>query len=243
MLDLRSLACTGLVLLLGAADVAAEPMDLRNPEARWIEARFETSPLDRPGQTDSSYTPPIAAWLEPGDRPGEIRVTIHGPVVEEHLLTGEEPRPGSFSDFVWIFDADTGHVRSAAASGTVVRTLSLGFMTWKVDARIRIRMDTHSRAGFERRGGILGQEYHRFCVAEESSQCTLVDPRPYDPTTGYVNAVGDVSADSSLVQVRSFSPMGEAIFSELEDSLDERPPDHLLATPDRAHVSSPPPLR
>ena len=39
-----------LMALLLAAPAAAEPMDLSNPEARWVAVRFEVSPEDRPGQ-------------------------------------------------------------------------------------------------------------------------------------------------------------------------------------------------
>jgi hypothetical protein len=244
VLYLRCILCTGLALLVGAlaaTNASAEPVDLGNPAPRWIEARFEISPPDRPGQIDTVYTEPFAAWFAPGQEPGEVTVLVDGGVVEKHLLQGEEPRPGSFSDFVWVFDAETGHVRSATVSGTLIRRLRLGLTTCDVDAQVRIRMDTRGRAGFKQRRQLLGQEYHRFCVGDGPSPCTLVEPRPYDPFSGYVNAVGEISAHSGLVQVHGFSPLGEAIFSELEGPLDERQADRLVATPASVHVSSPPP--
>ena len=65
--------------------------------------------------------------------------------------------------------------------------------------------------------------------------------RTYDPITGYVNAVGAIGANSGPIRFESFSPLGEAIFSELDYPLDGSWPDALLATPVSAHVSSPPP--
>jgi hypothetical protein len=216
-------------------------MDLRDPEPRWVQVRFELSPPDRPGQTDTVYSPPFAAWLECGQRPGEVSVTVDGRIVEQHLLPDHEPRPGSFSDFVWIFDAETGHVRSAKVSGAVRRRLRLGLASWKVTARIRVEMNTSSDAGFTQPANLLGQRVHRFCAAADTSPCTLVPARTYDPITGYVNAVGAIGANSGPIRFESFSPLGEAIFSELDYPLDGPWPDPLLAAPVSAHVSSAPP--
>ena len=56
-----------------------------------------------------------------------------------------------------------------------------------------------------------------------------------------MNAVGAIGANSGPIRFESFSPLGEAIFSELEYPLDGPWPDPLLAAPVSAHVSSPPP--
>jgi hypothetical protein len=244
MLTLRCLLCAGIALLVAALEplqALAEPMDLRDAEPRWVQVRFELSPPDRPGQTDTVYSPPFAAWLEPGERPGEVRVTVDGRIVEQHLLPDYEPRPGSFSDFVWIFDAETGHVRSAKVSGAVLRRLRLGLTSWKVTARISVEMNTRSDAGFTQPAQLLGQRVHRFCAAADPGPCTLVPARTYDPITGYVNAVGAIGANSGPVRFESFSPLGEAVFSEIDYPLDGPWPDPLLAAPATAHVSSPPP--
>ena len=45
---LRPLLAAAALLL--AIPAAAEPMDLSNPEARWVAVSFEVSPQDRPGQ-------------------------------------------------------------------------------------------------------------------------------------------------------------------------------------------------
>jgi hypothetical protein len=245
MLTLRCLLCADIALLAAAfapLQALAEPMDLRDPEPRWVQVRFELSPPDRPGQTDTVYSPPFAAWLEPGQRPGEVSVSVDGRTVEQHLLSDHEPRPGSFSDFVWIFDTETGHVRSAKVSGSINRRLRLGRTRWKVTARIRIEMSTRSDAGFTQPAQLFGQQVHRFCVASDTGPCTLVTARAYDPLTGYVNAVGAIGAKSGAVRFQSFSPLGEAIFSELEPPPDGSWPEPLLAASRSAHVSSPPPV-
>ena len=79
-----------LAIGLGGTGAAAEPMDLRNPEPRWVNVRFEMSPADLPGQTDTVYSDPVAAWLEPGSGDPERTVTIDGGVVEERLLKAKK---------------------------------------------------------------------------------------------------------------------------------------------------------
>jgi len=131
-----------------STDLSSAPMDLSNAEPRRVAVRFEVSPAEHPGRTDSVYTPPLAAWLEPEQRAARLRVTIPGPTVEAHLVAGHEPVPGSFSDFVWSFDPATGHVHSATVHGRVVRTLDWGLARTRARARLRFRMDTLGTAGF-----------------------------------------------------------------------------------------------
>ena len=225
-----------------AAPAAGEPMDLANAQPRLVAVRFEVSPADRPGQIDAVYTPEFAAWLEPGEQPGEVRVRIDGWVVEEHLLEGHQPQRGTFSDFVWVFDAATGAVRSATVTGWVERELRFGFVSWRAEARVIARMDTQGAAGYGAAGELFGHAIRRFCrSAQERSDCTLVPARPYDRLSGYVNAVGEIRATTGSLEVDSFSPLGEAIFSEVDPAQEAAwriagPGDALSA-----HVSSPPP--
>ncbi len=55
------------------------------------------------------------------------------------------------------------------------------------------------------------------CVEVNSDKCTGVSPLAYDAATGYVNAVGRMRVLSSLIELNSFSPLGEAIFSEYQE--------------------------
>lgn len=195
------------------------PMDLGNREPRWVAVRFEVSPADRPGQIRGHFTPRFLARLEPAERDGEVRIVIDGAVAEEHLFPGQQPSPGSFSDFVWTFDTATGHVVSAKLSGVLLREIGWGFARWKTDAAFDVAMDTFAPVGFET-SRMMGEAYPRLCEAPESERCTVVAPHRYDPTTGYVNAVGRVIARSAGLSVQSFSPIGEAVFSEITDPFD-----------------------
>jgi len=203
-----------LIALGGPA--AAEPMDLGNAQARWVTVRFEISPAELPGQFDSVYGPPLTAWLEAEAGTTRMRLTIPGAAVEANLVDQEDPIPGSFSDFVWTFDAETGHVHSAAVEGTVMRTLDWGLVTTRTKARLRFQMDTLRSAGYRKPRSVLGQPVNYFCDPEARRDCTQVRPRRYDPVTGYVNAVGPIEVENTVLGVRTFSTLGEAVFSERE---------------------------
>lgn len=204
-----------LVLLAGSS--AAEPIDLSDARPRLVVVRFEISPADRPGQLDSVWSDPFIAWLEPAGEPELMRITVDGGVVESHLLKEHDAQPGTFSDFVWIFDAASGHVRSATVNGRLARRVRLGFASWTVDADIQVSMDTASPAGFERPQSLLGQKVRDYCEGGASETCTLVAPAPYDTATGYVRAVGSIAIDAPLANLRSFSPLGEARFQEVPE--------------------------
>lgn len=206
-----------LAALLVAAPAGAEPMDLSDPTARWVSVRFEVSPPDHPGQIRSRFSRRFLARLEPGE--GELRVTVAAPVVEEHLFTSQEPSPGTFSDFVWTFDPSTGHVTSARTSGVLLREIGWGFVRWKTDAAVEVAMDTYDPVGF-RTSRLMGEAYPEVCRKPDASRCTVIYPVRYDDETGYVNAVGQVTARSAGIVVRSFSPLGEAIFGEIDDPFD-----------------------
>ncbi len=211
-----------LVAALTATVATAEPMDLGNPDARWVSVRFEVSPADRPGQIDTVYSDRIVARLEPGKHAGRVELTISGRAVEDQLLREHDPVPGSFSDFVWSFDAATGHVLSATVSGTLIRSLDLGLWTSQLEARVRFEMDTRRIAGFRGARRLLGQRVHHFCLPNPAEECHPVNASAYDSATGYVNAVGHVDVETRLMQLRTFSSLGEAIFSELDPSPDHR---------------------
>jgi hypothetical protein len=204
-------------LAVVAGSAAGEPLDLRDPRPRLVSVRFELSPADRPGQLDSVWSVPFAGWLEPVEGAGEVRIRIDGGIVERHLLRDYDPKPGSFSDFVWRIDTATGHVRQASVAGRLARRLRLGFTSWHVDADIRVQMDTGAPAGFAPPQDLFGQSLAQFCREAAGPGCTLVAPQPYDPRTGYVRAVGPIAVAAPLLNVESFSPLGEALFHEIGD--------------------------
>ena len=212
------LRCAVLAVLatpLAAGALSAQPMQLSDPTPRWVSVSFEISPRDLPGQTRTHFSRSFPAWLEPGAADHTARVTVDGRVVERHLLFDDDPVPESFSHFVWVFDTRTGHVRSASVAGTVRKPVDWGFFRTEVETDITIEMNTESPAGFRRSQRILGHELFRFCDRPGDDRCTLVEPARYDPGTGYVNAVGEVEVQTGFVTTHSFSPLGEAVFSEL----------------------------
>jgi hypothetical protein len=211
----RAICGLGLASLLHSPTAGASPLDLSNPTPRWIAVAFEVSPPDQPARRQTRYTRRLPAQLEPGPLPGELRIRVAGELVERFLLSEHAPIPGSFGDFSWIFDAHTGHVRSAELSGSVQREMGWGFASWTVEARIEVRMSTHAAVAF-RAAKVVGEAVHRICPQPAKPDCTLVAPTRLDPETGYVNAVGSIHADSGPLQLDSFSPLGEAIFTEID---------------------------
>lgn len=209
----------GLVAALAATSASAAPLDLSDATPRWVAVEFEVSPADRPAQLHTRFTRRLPARFEAGETPGEIRVQLKGHLVEKFLLPGERPLPGSFGDFTWIFDARTGHVRSAEVAGVLLREVGWGFARWKTEATIHVRMDTRAPVRFESIQ-LMGESVHRLCPGTRAVPCTVVEPRRFDPATGYVNAVGAITARSGALRVRSFSPLGEAVFSEIDTPFD-----------------------
>lgn len=210
---LLPLALTGALTLL-ALPAPADPLDLADPRPRFVTVEFEVSPGERPDQLDSVYTPPLRARLEPLEA-GLVQVRVPAADVERHLLVRHRPKPGSFSDFVWVFDTRAAQVVSAHLTGTLVRRLDWGFFATDVEAEIRVEMSTRAVAGFRPPRRVLGNDYFGYCDRPGRAPCTLVPAVGYDGETGYVNAVGGVSVRFLNHIVHSFSPLGEAVFSEL----------------------------
>jgi len=208
---LQSLLVAGIV----SPDLAmAEPMDLSDPRPRWVSVSFEDSPPQQPGRLDTLYSPGLPAWLE-SEAPGRVRVTLARTLVEQTLMAANDPKPGSFGDFVWVFDASSGHVISARLTGTIRNTLDWGLFRSTVETDIRIDLDTRRPAGFEHPRHLLGQQLFDFCDGADLDRCTPVVGVPYERDRGYVNAVGKIDARSRGMHVETFAPLGEAVFSEV----------------------------
>ena len=208
--------CCIAVLVLFSGSALAAPMDLQDLRSRWVAVEFEVSPPTRPYQLRTVFSERVLAWLEPAEEFGQVRVTVDASAVEGRLLPEQNPKLGSFSNFVWIFDAATGDVLSAKLTGTLFRRLDWGITRADVEAEIVAEMSTVGVAGFKPPLRVLGNVFHRFCDDAETSRCTLMEGSRYDFKTGYVNAVGKMKVGSSAIKVRVFSPLGEAVFSEME---------------------------
>ncbi|MDX1650009.1 MAG: hypothetical protein R3263_09170 [Myxococcota bacterium] len=202
-----------LVLLVASPAAADVPVDLEDPRPRAIRVRFEVSPRDRPAQRDARWTEPLPARLEPTSS-GQVRVVVPARVVEERLLAEQGVVPGSFDDFVWVFDARTGQVLSASFRGTLSRALGLGFLKVHTDVELDVTLSTREAVSFREGHRVLGELVHAPCDAPEDPECARVAPEPYDPETGAVYAVGVVRARSGPFGSRSLCPFGEAVFLE-----------------------------
>ncbi|MFK7897302.1 MAG: hypothetical protein AB8G23_15790 [Myxococcota bacterium] len=218
-----------LMMVLGSAATvsAAGPLDLQNPTPRWVEVRFEISPANRPGQLDSEWSGSRAAYVDPRAAEGIVEVRIPAEEIEAHLRsTGTDAIPGTFSEFVWTFDRETGHVLAAQMQGRVRERVKLGFIQTSATIDIKVDMTTQQTAGFASESGMLGIETQRFCApgpvragsrikrSRRIKGCVGVEAAPLDPDRGYVNAVGTVRAATAVVEIEAFSPLGEARFSE-----------------------------
>jgi len=215
MVDRNGLwVATCLVLLVTAAGAGAEPMKLHDTTPRQVLVQFENSPSDRPELLDGRYSLPFPAWLE-RDGNGNTIVRIPGDVLERSVFSSRRPVPGSFSDYVWVFDSDTGDVLSASFSGVLRHRLDLGLAKPDIEARVHATMTTTAAGGFTPPRVLFGRRLNRFCSEHGSKRCTLVPPQAYDPERGYVNAVGALRIDSSFTDFETFSALGEARFTEL----------------------------
>ncbi len=230
-----------LIMLTLPFSATAEPMRLGDPIPRWVVVRFEVSPSDRPDLLDRAYSRPFIAWFEPAPVSGQIVVRIDGGILERSLFRDRRPVPGSFSDFLWVFDGETGAVLSASFSGTLLHEIHWGFGTTEIEARVDARMGTIDTAGFRAPSKVWGSRILRYCNEPRSKRCTLVEPHGFDAARGYVNAVGYLEIDSSFVGFSTFSALGEAIFTELTDGMEAGPVwigDVLATTPRTVHAET-----
>ena len=200
---------------------AAPAVDLADSTPRAVLVAFEISPHDAPYRLDQTYTPFLPGRLAPGVEPGLVEIRVAGELIERHVLVRPDPIPGSFSDFVWVFDARSGAVVSATVSGEVRTLLDFGIARASARAKIRAEMDTQRSSGFRPPKNWLGETLFRACSPEGAGRhhargCTAVESQRYDRSRGYVNAVGELAVRTSLgMELRTFSPLGEAIFSEV----------------------------
>jgi hypothetical protein len=205
-----------LACVLFAQGAIGEPLDLQDKTSRWIEVRFEVSPSDEPGRLDNRWSSVRAAYLESDSDSSIVRIRIPTAEIEAHLgTTGTEAVPGSFSDFVWTLDSNSGHVLAAELTGRVRERFSFGLIRTSALVEIRVEMTTHDVGGFLPDEGFFGLRTNAYCSpAPESSGCIAVFPVRFDPDSGYVNAVGTVVAATGVAKIRAFSPLGEVRFHE-----------------------------
>jgi hypothetical protein len=202
-------------MMFAALGVCAEPMRIDDPTPRRVVVEFEVSSSDHPDHLDGSYSPPHPAWLE-RDEHGNPVVRIGAEVLEKTVFRARRPLPGSFSDWLWVFDERTGDVLSASFTGTFQHRLSFGLAATEIEAHVRAQMTTTESGGFTAPVLHWGRRLRRFCDASEGGGCTIMKPTRYDAARGYVNAVGSLEIESSFTRFETYSALGEARFSEVE---------------------------
>jgi hypothetical protein len=204
-----------LAMSLGGSG-AAEPLDLQDTTPRWVEVRFEVSPADQPGSTDQRWSGYRRAWLTVDPEGSAVEIRVPAEEVEAQLRSqGTDPVAGSFSPFVWRVEPSSGHVLEAELSGRVRERIRLGPFGRSVEVQVEAVMSTFERAGFVTSKQRLGIETHSFCdPALVPGRCQEVFAVPFDRNRGYVNAVGFLRATAGLIEIQSFSPLGEVQFRE-----------------------------
>jgi hypothetical protein len=207
-------AAAVLVACVPVSSAVAEPLHLDERRARPIHVAIELSPPELPARLDHHYSERVVAWFEPGPGPARATVRIAGTDMER-VLRSYDPVAGSFGDYVWIFDTLTGHVLSASLDGAFHQRLDWGPMHTQVRADVSARMSTLQMAGHLAPRRRMGHAVFEHCLIEDAD-CHTVAPRPLDPTTGYVNAVGKLVVEVvGSLGTQTFSPLGEAVFTEM----------------------------
>lgn len=208
-----SILITILIPLAAATRANAnDPMDLARTEARWISVQVINA---LPGERHPRPGPPARAWYAVGDRPGERVVTVPGPEVERIFFANRSPVDRSFSDFVWVFDAETGHVLSASFTGMVSEPVWIGPLQATARVAIAARLSTRMPGGYRRPRRIAGRTVTGYCADSDLPECTAVEPAAYDPETGWVRANGAVCASWRSLRTLAYTTMGQARFLEL----------------------------
>jgi len=211
------IAALALAVGIAGSPVCAEPMRLDDPTPRSVIVRFENSSRNEPALLDRRYGPPLLGRIEPAGA-DLVRVVIDGSTVAQHLFWEDDPDPDSFSDFVWLFDVQSGHVLDARLGGSIVKQLDWGLVRSSTRARVSARMSTREQAGFWPALRVLGNSVFRYCDPSKmpGGGCQAVEAVSYDSQLGYVNAVGVIEVVTPLgIEARTFSPLGEALFLEL----------------------------
>jgi hypothetical protein len=226
-----------------AASADPRPADLRDSTPRRVQIWFESSPRNQPGRLASDFKGPFPAFIAPAHDAAFVQLRVPGRVVERHLLGGAVPVRGSFSDFEWLIERETGRVVSATLTGEVQEPVKLGLATLHMRTRLSVAMASDRAAGYRPGAQTFGREVFHFCDPSDATSgepCHAVAGVPYSPTSGYLNAVGHIRADAGLFSLATFSPLGEARILEDESEVTTAA---LNASPSAVSAAPPPAQR
>jgi hypothetical protein len=223
---LSTLVTTGLLVAGAARATTFQPMDLTNPEARWVTVRALIASSDA---THGRLSQPVRAWYGPGATPRERVVIIPGSEVERVFFADRNAVERSFSDFVWTFDAATGDVISASFSGAVSEPIRIGPIRTSVEVSIAAFFSTRMPGGYEKPHRIAGRDVISYCADVRQPDCTGVATAVYDPESGWVRANGAVCATWRSLRTLAYTSLGQARFSELRG--EDEPPGRPRSAP------------
>ena len=213
-------------LLTGKPEAAAgQPMDLGRQESRWVEVQVATA---LPGDREPRLSAPALGWYEVGPGSTQRTVRVPGAEVERIFLADRHPVERSFSDFVWIFDARTGHVQSASFSGLVDQPIRLGPLQLWARVSIAVELSTLVTGGYSKPHPLGGQTVVGYCPDSTAQGCTAVSPSVYETATGWVRANGAVCAAWHSLRTLAYTSLGHARFQELEPGEEVAGPRKLL---------------
>lgn len=186
-------------------------MDLARRQARWVTVE---AVITSPDATHERLSQPARAWYEVGARPGERIVTVPGHEVERVLFADRTPVDGSFSDFVWVFDATTGHVVSASLSGSISEPIRLGPLRTAAEVSIEILVSTRISGGYQPPHRIAGKTVIGYCADPSLPDCHPVPIAAYDRASGWVRSAGAVCASWRSLRTLAYTSLGQARFTE-----------------------------
>jgi hypothetical protein len=209
--------------------MAGDAMDLERLEPRWVEVQVVTT---SPGDPVPRFSEPVAAWYEAEE--AWRTVTIPGGAVERIFFAERSPVEQCFSDFVWVFDAATGHVTSASFSGLVDEPIRIGPVRSSARVRILVALSTRVTGGYDAPRELAGRTVIAYCPDVERAGCTAVTSSTYDPESGWVRANGAVCAVWHSFRTLAYTSLGQARFRELDR------PSELDALHAHARPGSPP---
>ncbi len=205
---------TLLVLMAGTTRaIAGGAMELARLEPRWVTVQVVTT---IPGDRELRLSEPAIAWYQadPGSR--RRTVTVPGSQVERVFFANRSPVDHSFSDFVWVFDAATGHVSSASFSGLVDERIRVGPLRTSARVAIAVEVSTHVPGGYLAPRELAGRTVVGYCPDPTQAGCTAVASTVYDPESGWVRANGAVCAAWHSLRTLAYTSLGQAKFRELD---------------------------
>jgi len=188
--------------LLVASSAGAAPLDLTDATPRPVDVEVDQESSDF-AIVGGAYSTPVRGSFESDGT--TATVTIAGTDLAakiDQLLGGILTTfPDTFTDYVISIDVASGDVLSADVSGRIHTDLG--------DFDVVQTASSAEVAGFQL-VDVFGFDLPAYCLV--GLLCTIVPGAPYDPFTGSLNAVGQITG----AVVTFFTPFGDLRLREAE---------------------------